>query len=177
MSNKKLKSDYDICVGVITAVNGVKGYVKVRSFTEKPQDITAFRKVFDENANEYKLSIVTLKKDYIIVGIKGVNSRIAAEKLRNTKLFIKRSELPEAGNDEFYHADLIGLEAKLKNGTKFGVVKNIVNFGAGDIIEIYDFNSEKTVYYPFTKQFVPEMDLANKTITLEPLEEILAASE
>ena len=71
----------------------------------------------------------------------------------------------------------MGLDAKLKNGTNFGVVKGVVNFGAGDILEIYDLNSEKTIYYPFTKQFVPEINLDKRHILLEPLEEVLAASE
>jgi 16S rRNA processing protein RimM len=177
MSQYSANNDQDICVGVITAVNGVKGYVKVRSFTNNPKDIAEFAKIFDENNNEYKLSIVTSKKDYVIVGIKGVTSRNEAERLRNIKLYIKRSELPEPGNDSYYHADLLGAEAVLSDGTKFGVVKNIVNFGAGDIIEIYDHNSEKTVYYPFTKQYVPDVNLKDKRVILEPLEEVIAASE
>lgn len=177
MSIQRAKNDYDICVGVITSVNGVKGYVKIRSFTDNPQDLANFKKLFDESNKEYQINIITLKKDYIIAGIEGVASRNDAEKLRNTRLYIKRSELPSAGSNEFYHADLMGLDAKLKNGTNFGVVKGVVNFGAGDILEIYDLNSEKTIYYPFTKQFVPEINLEKRHILLEPLEEVLAASE
>jgi 16S rRNA processing protein RimM len=177
MANKLPKSDYDVCVGVITSVNGVKGYVKIRSFTEHPQDIMTFKKIFDVSNKEYNINIINLKKDYVIAGIKGIDSRDEAEKLRNIRLYIKRSELPNAGQEEYYHADLLGLDAKLKDGTNFGLVKNIVNFGAGDIIEIYDLNSEKTIYYPFTKQYVPEINLEKRYIILEPLEEVLASSE
>lgn len=171
------KQDYNICIGVITAVSGIKGRVKIRSFTEKPEDLASFCKVFDDNENEYKISIITPKKGYLIAEIQGIHSRDEAEKIINTRLYIKRSELPTIGDNEFYHTDLIGLDAKLKNGTNFGLVKDVVNFGAGDIIEIYDLSSEKIIYYPFNKQFVPEINLDKRYILLEPLEEVIAASE
>jgi 16S rRNA processing protein RimM len=170
--------DFDICVGVITSVNGVKGHVKIRSFTEKPSDIANFNALFDQDGKEvYKVSVVTSKKDYIIAGIAGISNRNEAEKLRNTKLFIKRSALPHSKGDEYYHADLVNLEARSEEGVQLGIVKNIVNFGAGDIIEIYDISTEKTIYYPFTKQFVPEVNIEKKYITLKPLEEVIAAAD
>ncbi len=169
--------DSDICVGVITAVHGVKGYVKIRTFTNKPADVTGFRNVFDEAGKTYKVSVVFPKKDYLIASIDGVIGRNAAETLRNTKLYIKRSELPETGDGEFYHADLVGMEAVNQDGSRFGIVKNIVNFGAGDILEIYDITSEKVVFYPFKKQFVPIIDLLQRQITLNPLEEVIAADD
>jgi 16S rRNA processing protein RimM len=179
MSNSRVKEDFNICVGVITSVNGVKGHVKIRSFTQKSSDIANFNHIFDpESKKEYKISVVSAKKDYIIAGIEGVNSRNDAERMRNTQLFIKRSELPEAANnDEYYHADLIGIQAKAQDGRPIGVVKNVLNFGAGDVLEIYNASTEKTSYYPFTKQFVPELDVPAGILTLMPLEETLATND
>ena len=177
VANNKLKEDYNICIGVITSVNGVKGLVKIRSFTEQPEDIASFGKLFDDQQREYQLSIATLKRDHVIAGIKGVNSRNEAEKLRNVKLYIKRSNLPSSTSNEFYLADLIGMNATFKDGTKFGTVKNLLNFGAGDIIEICDLNTEKMIYYPFTKQFVLEVNTKKNQLVLEPLEELIAAAE
>lgn len=175
--SSNLKKDFNICVGVITSVSGVKGYVKVRSFTESPDDLARFDRIFDENQNEYKINLISTKRDALIIGVEGIDNRNDAEKLRNTKLFIERSALPKVANDEYYHADLIGMEVVLSNGYKYGMVKNIVNFGAGDIIEIYSYDAEKLIYYPFTKQYVPHVDFVDSKIVLQPLEEILATDD
>src|SRR4051812_4763367 len=107
----------DICVGVITSVSGVKGYVKIRSFTAHSADITQFKQVYDQDGNKFsEISLVVAKKDYIIAGISGIANRNEAEKLRNTKLFINRTDLPAPANKEYYHADLIGLEATYEDG-------------------------------------------------------------
>jgi 16S rRNA processing protein RimM len=166
-----------VCVGVITSVHGVKGNVKIRSFTDAPTDIATFHHVFDDSGRQFNISVIIPKKDYMIAAIEGVSSRNDAEGLRNVKLYIKRSELPELANDEFYHADLIGMEARSSDGTLLGTVKNVVNFGAGDILEIYDISSEKIIYYPFKKQFIPAVDAISGVITLLPLEEVIAVDE
>ena len=170
-------SDFNICVGIITAVNGVKGYVKIKSFTENPDDLTKFQQVFDEDNISYRISLVSQKRDYMIAGIEGVDNRNKAEKLRNKKLYIKRSELPDASEDEYYHADLVDLEARTEDGTKFGTVRDIVNFGAGDIIEVHDAALDRSVFYPFTKQFVPEINIKEGYVAFGVLEEVLAAEE
>ncbi|MFI4984238.1 MAG: ribosome maturation factor RimM [Rickettsiales bacterium] len=167
----------DICVGVITSVSGVKGNVKVRSFTENLDDICHFSYVFDESSKQYKVSLVSKRKDFIIAAIEGISNRNEAETLRNTMLYIKRSELPAVKSDQFYHTDLIGSEAKLEDGGFIGSVKNILNFGAGDIIEIYDVAAERTIYYPFSKQFVVNVNTDAKSLILKPLEEIAATAE
>jgi len=170
--------DNDICVGVITSVNGVKGYVKIRNFTDKPSDIAKFDFIFDLNSKQsFQITVVSSKKDYLIGKIEGINSRSDAEKLRNIKLYIKRSALPSVKENEYYHADLIGTEARSEEGIIIGTIKNIVNFGAGDILEIYDKTSENTLYYPFTKQCIPEINITQKFIIVKPLEEVVAAIE
>lgn len=167
----------DLCVGVITSVSGVKGHVKIRSFTEALDDICRFNYVFDESGKEYKAKLISKRKDFIIASVNDVSTRNEAELLRNTMLYIKRSELPPIANNQYYHADLIGSEAHLENGVFVGTVKNILNFGAGDIIEIYDVASEKSLYYPFSKQFIAKIETESKSITLKIIEETAAAAE
>lgn len=173
----KLQDSVNLSVGVITSVSGVKGHVKIRSFTENLDDICHFSYVFDESEKQYKTKLVSRRKDFIIAAIDGINSRNDAEKLRNTMLYIKRSELPDIKANQYYHADLIGSEARFEDGALVGSVKNILNFGAGDIIEIFDRTSEKTMYYPFAKKFVVKIDTNAKAIVLKPLEEATAAAE
>lgn len=168
----------DICVGVITSVNGVKGYVKIRSFTDKAGDIAKFDYVFNpETKQSFQISVITAKKDYFVGKIIGIESRSEAEELRNTKLYIKRTALPIVNDDEYYHADLIGTQARSEEGVTIGTIKNILNFGAGDILEVYDKTSENTLYYPFTKYFVPEINLGQRFVILKALEEVVAATE
>lgn len=177
MSVKKVSNDFDICIGIITSVNGVRGNVKIKNFTENPSDIANFKNIYDENNKSYKISIASVRKDCLIAGIDGINNRNEAETLRNTKLFISRSELPEASNDEYYHADLLGLNAKYEDGVMAGIIKNVVNFGAGDLIEIYDVSTERTLYIPFTKTQVPAVNLVEGFITIAQQEELLAAND
>jgi 16S rRNA processing protein RimM len=176
MKQNAVPQDKEVCIGVITSVSGVKGYVKIRSFTESPSDITKFNKVRDHMGNVFSyISLISEKKGYIIAGIHGINNRNDAEKLRNIKLFINRSEFPEPANEEYYHADLIGLEAKYEDGSPAGVLRNVVNFGAGDILEIYDILTEKTLYYPFNKQFVSWVNLENKYVVLSKIEDTVSS--
>lgn len=171
------QQDEKICVGVITSANGVKGQVKIRCFTETPADIANFNVIMDENNHTYNIRMVTSKKDYIIAAVEGIQNRNQAETLRNIRLFINRNDLPELGNDEFYHADLIGLEARNKEGISLGIIKNIVNYGAGDIFEINDISSNKAVYIPFNKQFVPEIYMDEGYVVVEIPDEMVATNK
>lgn len=178
MRKTRQEQDFDICVGVITSVNGVRGNVKIKSFTEKPEDIVSFARVFNPESNSsFKISVVSIKKDHLIASIEGISSRNDAEELRGTKLYIKRSELPEAKDGEYYHADLMGLEVYYQDGLKAGLIKNIVNFGAGDILEVYDLTSEKMFYYPFNNQYVANVDLEAGRVEITRIEEIVASED
>ena len=177
-ANKAPTIEQDLCVGVITSVNGVKGYVKIRSFTEDSRDICSFKNIFDKDTNtQFKIKLVSAKKDYIIAGIEGVENRNEAEKLRNTKLYITRDELPSLKKEEFYHADLIGMEVRTEDSISLGLVRNLMNFGAGDILEVQDLITEKVSYYPFNKQFIVKVDASERIITVTVLEEVLAADD
>ena len=163
----------NICIGIITSVNGVKGYVKIKNYTESHDDLANFDNIFDDEGRIYKISLISQKKDCVVAAIEGVNSRNEAETLRNRKLYIKRSSLPEVAEEEYYHADLVGLEAKYGDGSVFGTVIGVMNFGAGDILELHDASMNKSVYYPFSKQFVPEINISEKYIIITQLEEVV----
>lgn len=178
ISSNAVSADQNICVGVITSVNGVKGYVKIRTFTENSRDICSFKNLFEkESTKAFNLKLVMSKKDYIVAAIEGVTSREEAEKLRNTMLYISRDELPSLKEKEFYHSDLIGMEVTNTDSILLGTVRNVLNFGAGDILELQDPVSEKTIYYPFNNQFVKSIDSENNVITVDALEEVIASED
>ena len=166
----------NVCIGVITAVNGIKGYVKVRQFTESPSDIENFTGIFDDSGNSLKFRLITEKKGYVIAAIEGVSSRNQAQFFVGKQLYISRLDLPPTNENEFYHADLFGMAVRTAHGSFNGVVKGIFNFGAGDIIEIHDYNSEKTLYYPFKKQWVTHVDLSGRFLIINHPEEFVASA-
>ncbi|CAL7962205.1 Ribosome maturation factor RimM [Alphaproteobacteria bacterium] len=166
--------DYDVVIGSITSTVGVKGYVKIRCFTKSPRDIESFAHVFDKNGNSYRIKVISIKKQDVVALIENVNSRQEAEVLRNVHLMIKRSALPSIGDDEFYYADLFGMVVHVSNTMqKIGVVRQVANFGASDILEIYNKYTEKTIYYPFTKNFIQDVNMRQRYIIVSPIEEII----
>jgi 16S rRNA processing protein RimM len=165
----------NVYIGTITSVNGVRGNVKIRIFTSSPTDIENFKKVFDENGNTYSFKVLIEKKDYIIASIEGVNSRNEAENLLNTSLYVDRKDLPEAAEEEFYYADLIGLEVLDDADKLVGKVCSVVNYGAGDIIEITPPQSEKTFMVPFSKVSFPKVDLQKGVLVYSAPDEVSAA--
>ena len=127
-----------ICVAQIGAAHGVRGEVKLRSFTEDPAAFTSYGPLESEDGTR-RFEIETLRpaKDHFVARIAGVADRDAAAKLTNLKLYVPRDRLPPVEDDDtFYHSDLIGLDAVTQDGAALGTVKAVLNFGAGDIIEI-----------------------------------------
>src|SRR5579863_4875677 len=139
-----------ICLGVITGVHGVKGWVRVKSFTAEPEAIAAYGPLSDESgARRFELELVGAGKGVLLARIDGVDDRNAAERLKGLRLYVRRSDLPPPEDDEFYEADLIGLAALLEDGSRFGTVRAVNDFGAGASLEIEDANG-KIVVVPFT---------------------------
>ncbi|MCE2992379.1 MAG: ribosome maturation factor RimM [Candidatus Jidaibacter sp.] len=170
--------DANICVGVITSASGIKGYVKIKCFTENPEDISTFKNVFDpDKARDFNIKIISIRDTYVIASLAGVTSRNDAETLQNTKLYIKRSELPISAEEEFYHADLLGCKVYFDNGLLVGEVKNVCNFGAGDLIEIHDDVANKDFFYPFNKQFIKSVDIEARVIMAVHFNESIAIAE
>ncbi|UUX48030.1 ribosome maturation factor RimM [Nisaea acidiphila] len=157
-----------VTLGVIVGVHGVRGLVRVKSFTEDPDDIAAYGPLKDDAGKSYKLEVTGRAKGVLLVRIAGVGDRNAAEALKGTELLIDRDRLPEADEDEFYHADLIGLQADQVAGGTLGTVAAVQNFGAGDLLEIRLPDSRKTVLVPFDESTVPEIDLEGGRLLVDP---------
>ncbi|MBO4520333.1 MAG: 16S rRNA processing protein RimM [Alphaproteobacteria bacterium] len=152
-----------ICVGAITTAHGVRGLVKVKSFTRNAADFAAFGELSDASAKRsFKVEIVGKNKDLFLVKIDGVTDRNAAEALRGTELFVSRSRLPETAGNEFYYADLVGMTAKSPDGSVLGKVAAVYNFGAGDMIEIEGVED----FISFCQKNVPEVDVKNREMTV-----------
>jgi len=157
-----------ICVGVIVGVHGVRGLVRVKSFTEDPADVAAYGPLYDANGRRrFALGVTGSAKGVLLARIEGVGDRNAAEALKGTELFVDRGALPQTGDDEFYHTDLIGLSAVLADGSLYGKVRALHEFGAGDMIEIILEGGGVSVL-PFTKSVVPEIDLDGGRVTVVP---------
>ncbi|MBS9715607.1 ribosome maturation factor RimM [Pseudohalocynthiibacter aestuariivivens] len=162
-----------ICVGAIAGSYGVKGEVRLKSFCADPEAIADFDPLFSEDGTQrYSVTLTHVVKNGFSAKINGVSNKEQAEKLRGIRLFADRDQLPELPDDEFYHADLIGLTVLDTGGNVLGRVKNVQNYGAGDLLEIEGSVLENTVLLPFTKEIVPTVDLAGGRIIADPPEGI-----
>jgi 16S rRNA processing protein RimM len=160
-----------ICVGTIAGAHGVRGLVKIKSFTEKPKDVAAYGTLEDETGDRrFDISIVGASRGLIMARIAGVEDRDAAQALRGTRLYVDRAVLPETEEETYYHADLIGLEAVGVDGVILGKIKAVHNYGAGDVIEI-ERRDEEPLLVAFTKTAVPEVDLAGGRLVVREPEE------
>jgi 16S rRNA processing protein RimM len=160
-----------IVVARIGAAHGLKGEVRVKAFTGSPEDISAYGPL--STADGRTFVVETLRPaagksaDMLVVRLKGVADRNAAEALNGVELFIPRERLPAPEADEFYHADLIGLGAVTSGGEQLGTVVRVENYGAGDLLEVAPRRG-KTLLVPFTRAIVPEVDLAARRIVIDP---------
>lgn len=164
-----------ICLGQILGPHGVRGLVKVRSFTEIPEALTAYGPLTDSTgARQFELTLQSPLKGAWIARIAGVQDRTVAETLKGVKLYVAREALPEPENeDEFYLADLVGLRAETRDGGWFGTVRSVQNYGAGDVLEITLGDSRETVLLPFTRTVVPVISLPTGRLVVDPPEGLL----
>jgi len=158
-----------ICVAQIGAPHGVRGEVKLWPFTAEPESVGDYGPLETEDgAARFEIEAMRAAKDHLVVRLKGVNDRNAAERLTNTKLFVARERLPATeADDEFYHADLIGLGVVDSAGNALGSIAAIHNFGAGDLIEVKPVQGNTTVLLPFTEAVVPVVDIASRRIVVD----------
>ena len=162
-----------ICVGVIASPHGVRGALKIKSFTADPADIFTFTQLQNSDGELLALTPKGQAGQFLLAVMEGVDDRNAAEQLKGTKLYIERSQLPETQEGEFYIEDLVGLAVDLADGRRVGTVKQVMNYGAGDIVEV-QFNNGSEEMFSFTDDNFPEVDLtAGKVILTAP--EILEA--
>ena len=159
-----------VLLGEIGAAQGLKGEVRLRSYTQDPEAIARYGALEDEQGRAIEIERVRVTPKALIARIKGVTTREGAEALTHTKLYIDRARLPEREEDEWYHSDLIGLAAVNQAGESIGTVVAVHNFGAGDLIEIQPATGGATVLVPFTRDTVPEVDVEGGRLTLAPPE-------
>jgi 16S rRNA processing protein RimM len=155
----QVKKTPTICVGLITGAHGVRGLVKVRSFTADPQDIFDYAPLMGEDGSTiFKMSLKSAAKDHFIASIEGVQTKEAADQLRGDKLFVSRDALPKTRKGEFYQADLVGLGVFDEAGKNYGRVLDIHDHGAGVFLEI-GTSKKDSFMLPFKDAFVPEVDV------------------
>lgn len=166
------KSDTLVCMGVISGVHGIKGEVLIKSFTEVLEDIGSYGPLFNEAGDkEFVLKDIRVAKKGVVAKVKGVRYRDEAEALKGTELFVPRDVLPEDDDeDSFYHIDLIGLPVFHIDGSEFGKILAVPNFGAGDLLEVKLSETGKTVFVPFNKECVPEIDISGRRVVVDPPE-------
>jgi 16S rRNA processing protein RimM len=156
-----------ICVARIGAAHGVRGAVKLWTFTEDPLAVKRYGPLMTKDgARQFELTHVRQAKDHLVATFKGIATREEAEKLNGLELYVARDKLPTTDEDEYYHADLIGLTAVTQANEPLGRVIAIHNFGAGDIIEIAPPQGA-TMLLPFTNAVVPTVDLAGGRVVIE----------
>ncbi|MEQ1900056.1 MAG: ribosome maturation factor RimM [Devosia sp.] len=162
-----------LLMGRIGAAHGTKGEVRIQSFTEDPLALAGYGPLeTDRPGLSIEILSARTTTNMLVARLKGVTDRNAAERLNGVELYVSRDRLPPtADEDDFYHADLIGLEARLTDGTVLGKVTAVPNFGASDLIEVRDSQSGDTYLYPFTRTVVPEVHVADGYLVIEvPIE-------
>ncbi|HJP23532.1 MAG TPA: ribosome maturation factor RimM [Alphaproteobacteria bacterium] len=161
-----------VCLGAISGARGVRGEVKVKTFTAQPADVAAYGPLTDElGERTFALTVTRPIKGGVAATIEGIGDREEAEKLKGTRLYVARQALPEPDNDEFYYADLIGLRVELENGGAFGTVKSLENHGAGDLLLVD--RGGATAILPFTAEMVPTVDLEGSRLVVRPPADML----
>jgi len=169
-TKQKYPSD-KICVGAITGAFGVHGEVRLKSFCANPAAIADYAPLTTEDGTRtFDLCISRPVKGGFAAHLQGVTSKEQAEALRGTRLYANRSRLPDLPDDEFYHADLIGMIVLDTGGHEMGHVKAVLNHGATDLLEVSAPNLKDTVLVPFTQEVVPTVDLASRRIIIDPPE-------
>lgn len=161
-------------MGRIGAAHGIRGEVRIQSFTDNPAALPDYSP-FATNKPDLIITVTTarLTKNVVVSKIKGVTDRNQAEALNGVELYIPRDRLPDiTQDDDFYITDLIGLEARLEDGTILGKVHNVPNYGADDLLEV-TIAPGKTELYPFTRAVVPEIHIADGYLVVAPPAEVI----
>jgi 16S rRNA processing protein RimM len=163
-----------VCLGQIGAAHGVRGEVRLRSFTADPIAIANYGPLETDSGGVVEIEALRPAKNLFVARLAGVTDRNAAERLTNARLYVPRERLPELRDaDEFYYADLVGLAVVDRAGTQLGTVVAVHNFGAGDLIEMQHADG-KTTMLPFDAATVPEVNVAAGRIVVEPPAAVVA---
>lgn len=158
-----------ICVGAFAGSYGVQGDVRLKSFCAEPTAIADYGPLYTEDGSrEFVITLLRPVAGGFGARVTGVTSKEQADALRGVSLFADRAKMPSLPDDEFYYADLIGLEAFDTGGVSLGRITNVENHGAGDILEI----GAKGLLIPFTLAAVPTVDLASRRVIVDIPDEV-----
>jgi 16S rRNA processing protein RimM len=161
-----------IQVGRVAGAFGVKGEVRITSFTAEPLALVDYKTLVREDGSPgLTLTSGRVAKGGVVVRAKGIETRDQAEALRGLKLFIPRDRLPEPEEDEFYVTDLVGLALQTPDGEALGTIRSVQDFGAGDLLEVQPPEGGATWYLPFTREAVPEVRIADGVVVAVKPEE------
>ena len=162
-----------VLLGVVAAPHGVRGLVRIKSFTDDPMKLAAYGPLSDEAGKKvYRVEALSAARGAVLARIEGVADRTAAEAIRGLRLYVERSQLPDAGEREWYEADLIGLAAVGRDGKDWGKVVAFHDFGAGSVMEV-----SGGAMLPFTDEAVPEIDVEGGKVVIDPPAGLLAGRE
>ena len=151
---------HDVLLAAVIGAQGLKGEVKVKLFTATPDALPRYGVLHTGDGRKFKITAFRpAKEGEAVIAFEGVRDRNQAEALKGTELFVARAALPETGEDEFYHADLIGLEVRDSEGRVLGKVSGLHNFGASDVLEFARPDGD-SVHLAFTKETVPVLNIA-----------------
>jgi 16S rRNA processing protein RimM len=168
LAPKKSAEGNPVLIAEIGAAHGVRGDVRVKAYTADPEAIGDYGPLSDDQGRTFEIRTMRpLKGDLLVVSFAGVADRTAAEKLNRTRLYVDRSALPEPEDEEFYHADLLGLPVQTTAGDVVGRIVAVPNFGADDLLEVIRPDG-RSVFVPFTRAVVPVVDLAARTVVIDP---------
>jgi 16S rRNA processing protein RimM len=159
-----------VCVGAIAGAFGVRGEVRIKSFCAEPEAIFGYPLTTEDGARSFDAERTGQAKNGFTARISGVTTKEQADALRGTRLFADRGALPPLDEDEYYHADLIGLEVVDTGGQLLGRVKAVLNHGATDLLELHRLGESGTVLLPFTREAVPTVDIASGRVVADPPE-------
>jgi 16S rRNA processing protein RimM len=168
----KVNAAARVLVGRISAAQGLRGEVRIASFTEIPEHIAAYGPLTDRTGRGVTIEALRVIKGSVLAArLAGVADRSAAEALKGVELYVEKSRLPAADDDEWYYDDLVGLRADGADGSALGKVVAVQNYGAGDLLEIRLADGGRTVLVPFTQAAVPEIDAkAGRIVVILPEE-------
>ncbi|WP_027257241.1 ribosome maturation factor RimM [Leisingera aquimarina] len=158
-----------ICVGAVAGAFGVRGEVRLKSFCAIPEEIEDYSPLTSEDGSQsYTLTLTRPVKNGFAALLSGIETKEQADAVQGLRLFARRDQLPSLPDDEYYHADLMGLEVYDTGGTLLGTVKSVQNHGAADLLEIHGPGLKSTVLLPFTLAAVPTVDLEKGRIVADP---------
>ncbi len=164
-----------VCVGVVTTAHGVRGDVKLRAFTAEPEAVAAYGPLQDASGErQFRVTDLRVTPKGVVAHFAGIDDRNAAEALRGVELWVDRAALPATDEDEWYVEDLQGLEVVDERGRTVGRVRAVVDYGAGDVVEILAGGGEE-LSLPFTRERFPEVDVAGGRLVMAPVVELEVA--